>query len=167
MTPSNSTSQEDSTFTKPVCFHTESGTYTTAETLYNNRMLICQGFHEAMAANVSQSVVVIGVLNPDHSGPFQGFTIESMEGVSPNIYEKILIPGPIRIYPGGTIVTVRSDSLLLAMNTTHSFDIIFENDVPASGQVWLLIPSGFRYLAPNCTLPRPLQPQANGINSSF
>lgn len=151
-------------FVKPVCFHTNSGTYTQAETLYNNRMLICQSFKKPMAANATQTVVVIDILNPDHAGPFQGFYLETMEGLTPNIIESITIPGPVRIYPGSTIITVRSDSLLLAVNTSHYFDIRFENDVPASGQVWIQMPSGFRYKATNCTLLRPLQPQIGGNN---
>ena len=148
-------------FLKPVCFHKNSGSYTSTEVLYNNRMLICQAFEHEMEAFVPQTVSIIGIVNPSHSGFFFGTSLETMEGVSPNIIEKVTVPNPIMVEPGSLTVNVHSASRYLAINTTHQFDLIFENDVPAGSQIWVKIPSGFRYLAPNCSLVRELQPQAN------
>jgi len=146
-------------FLKPVCFHKNSGSYTTTEVLYNNHMLICQAFQHEMSANVTQTVSIIAIVNPSHSGFFFGSSLETMEGVSPNIMEKITVPSPIMVEPGSLTVNVHSASKYLAINTTHQFDLLFENDVPAGSQIWIKIPSGFRYLAPNCTLVRELQSQ--------
>lgn len=153
-------------FVKPACFHRNSGSYTSAEVLYNNRMLICQSFLFDIPANQSQIVSIIGVVNPDHVGFFLGSFLETMEGLTPNILEKVLVNNPIQIVPGGITVEVISKDLLLAMNTTHQFNILFDDDVSASAEVWIKIPSGFRYLAPNCTLLRPLQPAPDSNNHS-
>lgn len=146
-------------FIKPTCFHKNSGSYAQAETLYNNRMLICQSFEHEMAPNTPHALSIIGVVNPNHAGIFQGFSIETMEGLSPNITEKVSILGSVKINPGSATLNIQSQSLYLTVNTTHIFDLIFDDDVPATGEVWFKIPPGFRYLAANCTLLRPIEPQ--------
>lgn len=147
-------------FVKPSCFHRNSGSYTQTETLYNNRMLICQAFEYEMLAGVPQILSIIGVVNPDHAGIFQGFSIEIMQGLSPNISEKITILGNVKIDPNSATLNIQSQSLYLTVNTTYIFNLIFNDDIPATGEVWFKIPPGFRYLASNCTLLRPIQPQS-------
>ncbi len=148
-------------FLKPTCFHRNSGSYTTTETLYNNRMLICQAFEYDMASSVPQTVSIIGIVNPSHSGFFLGSSLETMERLSPNILEKITVTSPIYVKPGSLSVNVKSTSLNLIVNTTHQFDILFENEVPMNSQVWIKIPPGFRHLAENCTLINDLPPRPN------
>lgn len=125
-------------------------------------MVICQAFLHDIPANTPQVVTIIGVVNPDHAGFFQGFSLETMEGISPNIYEKVIVPKPIKIDPGSVIIQHTPESLLRAANTTHQFDLVFENEIPAGREIWIKIPPGFRYLAQNCTLLRPLQAQPEG-----
>jgi len=148
-------------FVKPACFHRNSGGYATAEVLHNNRMVICQGFPHDITAEEWQVVTIIGVVNPEYSGFFTGFYLETLEKVSANVYEKIIVPGPVRINPGSITVDIKSASLLMTTNTTHIFDLLFEDDIKADGQIWIKLPPGFRYLAANCSLLRPLEPQPN------
>lgn len=151
-------------FVKPACFHKNSGSYAQPETLHNNRMVICQAFLHDIPANTPQVVTVLGVVNPDHAGFFQGFSLETMEGTSPNIIEKVIVPKPVRIDPGAITIRVTPESLLRAANTTYELDLVFENEIPAAREIWIKIPPGFRYLADNCTLLRALQPEKNGKN---
>ncbi len=137
---------------KPTCFHKNSGSYAEAEVLYNNRMIICQSFQHAMTANVTQTVSVIGIVNPGHTGTFNGFSIETMQGLSPNILESLSVQSTVLVKAGSVTVNIASTSLYLVVNTTHQLNLLFENDVPAGSQIWIKIPPGFRYLAPNCTL---------------
>lgn len=148
-------------FVQPACFHRNSGSYAQAEILHNNRMVICQGFQHAMDIDTWQVVSIIGVVNPEYSGFFRGFFLETFEGVSANVYEKVIVPNPVRIDPGSITVNVKSASLLLTTNTTHQFDLLFENEISLNGEIWIKLPPGFRYLAENCTLLRPLEAQPN------
>jgi len=148
-------------FVKPACFHRNSGGYATAEVLHNNRMVICQAFPHDMVADEWHVVTIIGVVNPEYSGFFTGFFLETLEKVSANVYEKIVVPAPVRINPGSITVDIKSASLLMTTNTTHIFDLLFEDDIKADGQIWIKLPPGFRYMAANCTLLRPLEPQIN------
>ena len=143
-------------FVKPTCFHKNSGSYATAEVLYNNRMVICQAFQYEMKASTTQTVSVIGIVNPGHTGAFNGFSIETMQGISPNILEKLSVQSTVLVQPGSVTVNIVSESLYLVVNTTHQLNLLFENDVPAGSQIWIKIPPGFRYLAPNCTLIKTL-----------
>ena len=145
-------------FLNPACFHRNSGTYTSVEVLHNQRMVICQSFSHPMAANVSQTVSIVGVVNPEYSGYFQKFFLETMKDVTAHVYEKITVPNPIHILPGSIIVDVKSASNLMALNTTHQVDMIFEDDVKSDEEVWIILPSGFRYKDANCTLLRSLEP---------
>jgi len=147
---------------KPTCFHKNSGSYTTAEVLYNNRMIICQAFQYAMTANVTQTVSVIGIVNPGHTGTFNGFSIETMQGLSPNILESVSVQSTVLVKAGSVTVNIASTSLYLVVNTTHQLNLLFENDVPAGSQIWIKIPPGFRYLAPNCTLIKTLDAVSGG-----
>jgi len=143
-------------FVQPACFHRNSGTYAIAEALYNNRMVICKNFQTSMATDIWHEVTIIGVVNPQISGFYRYFTLETMEGVTTNVKEFITAPTPIEISPGSITVGRVSGSILLMQNTTHQFDIIPENEIPDTAQLWIKLPAGFRYLAPNCTLLRPL-----------
>jgi len=154
-------------FVSPSCFHRNSGSYTPTETLFNSRMVICQGFEHDMSANVEQTVTVIGVMNPDHSGFFYGFSLETMADLSPNIIEKVVINPPVKIDAGYASIKVKSESVLRSANTTHQFDIIFNDRVISGNEVWLKIPPDFRYLADNCTFLRPLQAAVNSNILSF
>lgn len=151
-------------FVKPACFHRDSGSYAQPETLFNNRMVICQAFEHEILAHVPQTVSIVGVVNPDHAGFYQGFFLETMEGISPNILEKVIVLPPVRINPGSVTIHISSDSLLRSANTTHQLDLIFENSIPVGNKLWIKIPPGFRYLAYNCTFLRPLQAEPNSRN---
>lgn len=152
-------------FVKPACFHRNSGSYAIAEVLHNNRMVICHQWPEAMAINTWQVVSIIGVVNPEYSGFFKGFYLETLQGFSSYVYEQVNVPGPVHIYPGSINVAVRSKSLLMTTNTTHVFDLLFEDDVKSDAQIWIKLPPGFRYQATNCTLLRTIEPQTNGENN--
>ena len=145
-------------FLNPACFHRNSGTYTSVEVLHNRRMVICQSFSHPMAANVSQTVSIVGVVNPEYSGYFLKFSLETMRDVTAYVYEKITVPKPIHILPGSITANVKSTSDLMALNTTHQFDILFEDDVRSNEEVWIILPSGFRYKDANCSLLRSLEP---------
>lgn len=118
-----------------------------------------------MATGVFQVVSIIGVVNPEYAGVFKNFYLETLEGTSANVYERISIPNYIQISPGKVTLDIKSDSLLLSVNTTHQFEFMFENDIPADGQVWIKIPPGFRYLKANCTLLRPIEAQPDSKHS--
>lgn len=115
-----------------------------------------------MATGVFQVVSIIGVVNPEYAGVFKNFYLETIEGTSANVYERISVLNYIQINPGNVTLSIVSASNLLSLNTTHQFEFMFENDVPADGEVWIKIPPGFRYLAANCTLLRPIEAQPNG-----
>jgi len=149
-------------FVAPACFHKESGSYAVTETLFNSRMVICQNFAFPLEANVTQTVTIIGVVNPDHSGFYRGFFLETMQDTFPNIYEVVNVLPPVKIDTGALTMAITSESLLRYVNTTHIIDIVFDDEVPSNNEVWIKIPSDFRYLAPNCTLLRPLQPLQAG-----
>ena len=148
-------------FVKPACFHRNSGTYSQVEVLHNNRSVICQVFLDSMATGIFQVVSIIGVVNPEYAGVFRNFYLETLESTSANVYERISVPNFIQINPGLVTLSIKSASNLLALNTTHQFELMFENDIPATGEVWIKIPPGFRYLKANCTLLRPIEAQPN------
>ena len=125
-------------------------------------MVICHQWPEAMEANTWQVVSIIGVVNPEFSGFFKGFYLETLQGFSSYVYEQVKVKNPIHISPGSINVAVRSASLLMTTNTTHVFDLLFEDDVKSDAQIWIKLPPGFRYLTPNCSLLRAIEPQLNG-----
>ena len=150
-------------FVKPACFHRNTGSYAIPEVLHNSRMVICNTWPQEMAINTWHTVSIIGVVNPEYSGFFKGFFLETLQGVSSYVYERIGVPAPVHISPGSINVAVRSASLLMTQNTTHVFDLLFEDDVKSDAQIWIKLPPGFRYLTPNCSLLRPIEPQPNSI----
>ena len=128
-------------------------------------MVICNVWPQEMVTNIWHVVSIIGVVNPEYSGFFKGFYLETLQGVSSYVYERVAVPAPVHISPGSIHVAVRSASVLMTTNTTHVFDLLFEDDVPADAQIWIKLPPGFRYRTPNCSLLRPLEPQANSIEN--
>ena len=115
-----------------------------------------------MMTDVPQTVSIIGILNPDHAGYFHGFYLETMSGVFPNVLERINVLLPAQINAGTVSINITSESALISANTTHQLDLIFDNPVPIGKVVWIKLPTGFRYLAQNCTILRPLLSLPNG-----
>lgn len=120
-----------------------------------------------MATGVFQVVSIIGVVNPEYAGVFRKFYIETLEGTSANVYERIDVLNYIQISPGKVTLSIKSASTLLSLNTTHQFEMMFQNDIPSTGEVWIKIPPGFRYLKANCTLLRPIEAQPNSKSTYY
>ena len=116
---------EGFSFVEPTCFHKNSGSYATAEVLFNNRYVICKSFQYALGTSTQHMVDIIGVTNPNRAGYFEPFVIETYSGLTPKVIEQITVPGPYEVLPGSISIIRNSAGILRTQNTTHQLDIIF------------------------------------------
>lgn len=143
---------EGYTFLEPICIHKSSDTSTLAKLLHNNRSIICQDLQKDLDIKTLHNINILGVINPAYVGSFKGFYIETIEGDSANVYERINIPISIQTNPGKILLNIESTSILTSLNATHQFEMRLENKIPLGGEVWIKIPLDFQYLAVNCRI---------------
>ena len=134
----------------PTCVFQTAGQYIRTEALPDPRKVLCTNIKATLTPGTYYALTLLGVVNPNVTGIYTDFGLQFLKAETPNVLEAISFTSQIDITPGSITIGVVSTNLYRRSNATHLFQLIFDDSVPETGQIYISFSNAFTRLHPTC-----------------